>query len=121
MNIKEIIAADQWRTFDDPPEVGRLIAGNELTRAAIRKHNEALDRIQRAADESIKELEAATAKRIAELVAQVPKVVRPKIHHGASMDTARCACGRELRLPFLGKPTDFFCPYCGAKLNWDEK
>ena len=60
------------------------------------------------------DMQALKDKRIAELEAQVPKVVVPT-EHDRKRGTAYCACEAMIA------EWDKYCNECGAQLNWTEE
>lgn len=97
MTIKEIIGRERW---DIPQE--------HVMGAAALYHNASIDRIEKAVEERIEELEA-----------QVPKTVMPEVKPHLSRYGALwvCDCAKILD----GTWRYNFCPHCGAKLNWEEE
>lgn len=98
MNIKEIIDKEKWNKT--------VIDNCRLTPFDWRHlHNLSLDKINK-----------KVSARIAELEAQLPKVVTPRPSGDGSYYACDCdedGVGGLYR-------TDAYCYKCGAKLNWEE-
>ena len=112
MNIKDIIDAERRRLRTHARKGTQHHSWGEA----------ALDRIEAAVDKMENALVRYEAddvrylQRIAELEAQVPKVVVPHMACKSFSlgDRMYCDCGELLACDFN------CCPHCGAKLNWSE-